>query len=350
MNRFLLISCNLLLLWWLLPKQPASKVPEIEKALPNLSDYGLFKGPLAAMQPADGVLSYELNAPLFSDYAEKARFIKLPAGQKMQYSPDEVFQFPVGTVIAKTFSYHADARKPKSKHRLLETRILVHTENGWQAWPYIWNEDQTDAALEITGGILPIEWKDEQGKKRSLQYSVPNVNQCKGCHSFNKQIVPIGPSARQLNHQISSKSGKVAQLEHWRQQGLIEGLPAKAGDIPALTTWSDNGPDINSRARAYLDANCGHCHRPEGPGSTSGLFLPYAENDPGHLGVMKAPVAAGRGAGNRSFNIVPGKPEASILLYRMESSDPGVMMPELGRQMTHQEGIELLKAWIRQLQ
>ncbi|MBR0344132.1 MAG: hypothetical protein IJI03_02575, partial [Rudaea sp.] len=64
------------------------------------------------------------------------------------------------------------------------------------------------------------------------------------------------------------------------------------------------------------------------------------------LGLCKPPVAAGRGTGDRLFDIVPGKPDASILLYRMTSSEPGVMMPEMGRNTTHKEGVELIREWI----
>ena len=100
-------------------------------------------------------------------------------------------------------------------------------------------------------------------------------------------------------------------------------------------------------ARAYLDGNCAHCHNPHGPASTSGMFLDIWQTEPERLGIGKPPVAAGRGSGNRRYGIVPGKPNESILVYRMESDDPGIRMPELGRQLMHREGVELIRAWIK---
>jgi hypothetical protein len=107
---------------------------------------------------------------------------------------------------------------------------------------------------------------------------------------------------------------------------------------------------LESRARAYLDANCGHCHAPGRPADTSGLFLTWDETDPTRLGVMKHPVAAGRGSGDLEFDIVPGDPAASILTYRVASTDPGVMMPEVGRGLVHDEGLALLSDWIAAMQ
>ena len=74
--------------------------------------------------PAEGVIPYDLNSALFSDYAEKFRFVKLPAGTHATYRDADAFEFPVGTVIAKTFAYPRDARDPSKGRRLIETRIL----------------------------------------------------------------------------------------------------------------------------------------------------------------------------------------------------------------------------------
>ena len=100
------------------------------------------------------------------------------------------------------------------------------------------------------------------------------------------------------------------------------------------------------RARAYLEINCAHCHSADGPAKTSGLMLDYHETNPAALGVGKAPVAAGRGSGGRFYGIVPGKPDASIMVYRMEATDPELMMPEMGRKQTHEEGVALVREWI----
>jgi uncharacterized repeat protein (TIGR03806 family) len=305
----------------------------------NLSDYGFFKGTLKEQIPSDGVVLYTLNSPLFSDYASKLRFIKLPAGQSVAYNPDSVLQFPVGTAIVKTFYYPIDERNPKKGRRLMETRVLLHEAKGWVALPYIWNKEQTDAVLEVAGGSDQVAWTDASGKKQSFVYQVPNMNQCKGCHERSGEMTPIGPSVRQLN------DGH--QLQNWSTTGILKGLPKD--HIPALVNYSDANASLDDRVKAYLDINCAHCHNATGPARSSGLYLDWNSKDRTAYGFLKPPVAAGRGSGNLSYDIVPGKPDQSILHYRMASRDPGVMMPELGRQLTHHEGVELVRAWISSL-
>lgn len=312
-----------------------------------LSEYGFFTGRLADLKPAEHVFPYEVNAPLFSDYAEKARFIALPPGARMEYRADGTLEFPVGTVLIKNFYYHDDARKPENGRRIIETRLLLREAKGWKALEYRWNDEQTDATLEVAGARFPVGWTDAAGKSHTIDYVLPNLNQCKGCHSYDGQFVPLGTTTRQLNR---TENG-LNQLHAWKQAGWLQ-LPDSIdlAGAPQLTDYRAAGAGLlNSAARAYLDANCGHCHNPHGPASTSGMYLDIHTSDPLRLGVLKAPVAAGRGSGNRKYGIVPGKPHESILLYRMENGDPGVRMPELGRQIPHREGIELIEAWIREM-
>jgi uncharacterized repeat protein (TIGR03806 family) len=221
----------------------------------------------------------------------------------------------------------------------METRVLLHEAKGWVALPYIWNKEQTDAVLEVAGGSDQVSWIDAAGKKQSFEYQVPNMNQCKGCHERSGEMTPIGPSVRQLN------DGH--QLQKWETAGLLKGLPKD--HIPALVNYSNTSASLDDRVKAYLDINCAHCHNPTGPARSSGLYLTWDSKDRTAYGYFKAPVAAGRGSGNLSYDIVPGKPEQSILHYRMASRDPGVMMPELGRQLTHHEGVELVRSWIASL-
>ncbi len=119
--------------------------------------------------------------------------------------------------------------------------------------------------------------------------------------------------------------------------------------IVYLANYEKDDEPLDRRARAWLEGNCAHCHRPGGPGKTSGLHLDADVSDPLHLGIGKAPVAAGKGSGGLRFDIVPGKPEESILFYRILSNDPGVMMPELGRTTVHKEGVDLIEQWIKGL-
>ena len=313
-----------------------------------LSEYQFFKGPLRDLNPFDHVIPYDLNAPLFSDYAQKSRFIYFPKNSPAKFDSDQAFNFEDGTVIIKNFFYFKDERKPYKGKQIIETRLLIKKDGEWTALPYVWNEKQDEAYLEVAGADIPVEWKNAKGNKMTVQYAVPNMNQCKGCHIWDKEVKPIGPNARQLNKTFTYPTGVENQLSYWADNGYLKDLPPHT-EIAKLENWNSD-QNLETRARAYLDANCGHCHNPHGPANTSGLFLNAQETDDYKLGFMKPPVAAGRGAGNKPYNIVPGSPDKSILLYRMESQDPGVMMPELGRKLPHKEGIELIREWIEHLQ
>lgn len=327
----------------------ASATPDQQLPAEQLSSYGFFSGPIADQTPVPGVVPYQLNTPLFSDYAEKLRFIRLPPGTAATYDSANVFTFPVGTTLIKTFYYPLDARHPDKGRRLMETRLLIHEENGWKAWTYIWNETQTDATLEVAGDKLPVNVTDAKGKPLRFDYIVPNQNQCKGCHNTYEVLTPIGPSARQLNGPLAYASGTENQLAHWISTGMLQGL-SDVAQAPKAPIWNDaSSGSLEARARTWLDINCAHCHKPGGPASTSGLFLQIAETDPTRMGILKTPVAAGRGSADLQYDIVPGQPDKSILVYRMLSTDPGIMMPELSRKLTHHEGIALVQEWIRKM-
>ncbi|MEZ0242154.1 MAG: SO2930 family diheme c-type cytochrome [Sphingomonas sp.] len=292
----------------------------------HLSDYGFFTD-LKARTPAARVEPYGLNTPLFSDYAEKQRYLYVPAGMKAAYNAETAFDFPVGTALIKTFGYQQDG-----KFRPLETRLLLRRASGWVAIPYVWNAEGTDADLKRAGTRIAVSFADPSGEARSISYAVPNQNQCKDCHARAGSIAPIGPSARQLN------DGR--QLQRLASAGLLDRAPA---DAPRLVRWDDPNAPLNDRARAYLEINCAHCHNPQGAASNSGLYLDARQPN---FGILKRPVAAGRGAGDREFDIVPGHADASILIFRMESIDPGIAMPELGRATVHKEGVGMLRLWI----
>ena len=313
----------------------------------KLSEYGFFQDKLSELKPAAGVTAYSLNTPLFSNYAEKLRFVKLPEGTQAIYNDSVAFEFPMGTVLIKNFYYDNDFRKPEKGRKILETRLLVNEQDGWQAYPYIWNDEQTEAFYDPAGETKTITYINLSGKKITTPYAIPNKNQCKGCHIRGDKFVPIGPSARQLNKDFQSATATENQLKQWERLGILSGLPS-IDRVPKLPAWDDShNADLNSRARAYLDANCAHCHSKKGPANTSGLFLDINEKDPGHLGVNKTPVAAGRGAGNLQFDIKPGEPHNSILVFRMRTNDPAIAMPEIGREQVHKEGVALIEEWIR---
>ena len=108
--------------------------------------------------------------------------------------------------------------------------------------------------------------------------------------------------------------------------------------------------DLDSVTRSYLDINCGHCHNEAGAADTSGLLLDYEDHAPGALGVCKPPIAAGRGSGGFNYSIVPGDAANSIMPFRMRTTSPATMMPELGRSLAHAEGVALINDWVNAMQ
>jgi uncharacterized repeat protein (TIGR03806 family) len=325
--------------------------PAYQSPPKHLSEFHFFRGAMKDLQPNDRVLPYDLITPLFSDYAYKARFVWMPLGVSAKYVKDEVLEFPVGTVLIKNFYYPFDFRKPEAGRRIIETRLLVRKSEKWDALTYTWNEQQDEAELNIIGANRSVDWVDLKGVKMHDNYSVPNKNQCKGCHSYNGAFMPIGPKVRNLNHDHDYPDGKSNQLARWVAAGFLTGFDAAANTENKVAKWDDSASGtLEQRARAYLDVNCAHCHRPEGPANPSGLYLSYHNQDQGKLGIFKTPEAAGAGGGDFSYDIVPGHPEISILPYRMgKLNDPGKMMPQIGRKLVHQEGVELIRAWITQM-
>ena len=294
----------------------------------TLAEFGFFIHADAQI-PTTGVVPYELNTPLYSDGADKLRFIYIPAGQQLTENGAGLLEFPVGSAIIKTFAFGEGEDR-----RLIETRLLLHRAEGWVALPYRWNEQQTEASLALAGARLPI--TTPAGEQ--ISYRIPNKNQCKACHSKDGAVIPIGPKARNMPGE-------------WLSQ-MVD-----AGHLSAMPQGSDVLPDWNERetegtealARAYLDVNCAHCHQPGGGASNSGLDLRWEQDDPHALGIRKPPVAAGRGSGGHLVSIAPGEPDASILLYRMDSTEPGVAMPELGKSTVDEDGVKVVRGWIAEM-
>ena len=308
----------------------------------KLSDFRFFKD-ASAQVPHDKVIPYELISTLFSDYSYKQRWVYVPNEKKAEYQEDWVFNFPTGSALIKTFYYPIDERNPELGKNLLETRLLLKKDQGWEAVSYAWNKEQNEAFKKIAGKTINVSWTDFMGEERDVRYRVPNVNQCKECHDADDKISPIGPKARNINKDFAFKEGTFNQLTYWMNRQIIDEYPL---DLVSPVDWTDESKDINDRVRSYLDVNCGHCHSPTGNANSTGLYLHLNETRNINLGVFKKPVATGRGSGGLKYSIVPGEPEESILLHRMISMDPGVMMPESGRALTHIEAVEMVRDWI----
>lgn len=314
----------------------------------NLSVYNLFSD-AESQTPNPGLVPYDVITPLFSDYADKHRFVYVPEGAHVAYRADDPFEFPVGAALIKTFSYPRDMRDPARGRRLVETRLMIHTPEGWIGAAYVWNEEQTDARLKIGGTRVPVEWIHSDGTPRSITYLVPNMNQCKICHRRSDVMLPIGLRARHLNRDFSYAEGPRNQIRHWAELGILSGAPAP-GDVPRAARFDDPSTgSVADRARAYLDINCAHCHNADGYASHTRLDFTAGQTDPKRRGVYYRPTAAGNASRGRTFAVVPGDPEASFLLHRLISNAPNIRMPEIGRTITHHEGAGLIRDWIEAL-
>ena len=338
----LLASCG--------PAERTIIVHAIDAAPVRLSEWGILYTSRGRLELNNRVMPYDLNTPLFSDYALKLRTLWLPQGTTAAFKASGEFEFPVGTIISKTFHYEKAVGQqqalPLKGVQLVETRLLVRYEEGWRALPYVWNAAQDDAYLELAGDIQTLELV-KQGGSQEIAYVVPDANQCAGCHTpdhGSRELRPVGPRAWQLNRDYDYPTGPANQVRHWQDLGILSGLPS---DFPAGVNWYAPGDaTLEQRARAYLDANCAHCHNPAGAADTSALHLNLEAPADRKFGICKTPVAVGRGSGGRPYDIFPGRPEESILLFRMQHSDPAIAMPELGRAAVHTEAVTLVRDWI----
>ena len=342
---------------------PVSFIAEGRPA--HLSEWHVLAVSGGRLAPNAGVLPYDLVTPLFSDYAHKLRTVWMPPGQSAKYTADKAFEFPVGTILSKTFyyprggtsdavlkTYDAEPGSPAagldlSRVRLVETRLLVRRADGWTVLPYVWNADQSEAELERTGDQKTLDLVDAQGHGQKFAYVVPNENQCASCHVINLkngEFTPLGPKARNLNRTLAYADGTENQIARWVRVGFLTGVPA--GELPRAADWRDVQQPIAERARTYLDVNCAHCHQAGGTASNTSLRLDAPGPADWSLGLCNPSVAAGKGTGDRIHDIVPGKPDESILAFRLASTEGGVMMPELGRNTVHQEGVQLIRDWI----
>lgn len=279
----------------------------------KLSEYGLFK---TALVPADGVTTIEIASTLFTDYAEKQRLLKIPAGKKVILQGDSLPAFPDGTIIAKTFYYTKD-----SSRQIIETRLLLLQHNKWNAATYRWNEDQQDASLLNEGATVPV----TLGKNRTIAYRIPAQADCASCHRSGNDLSPIGPKAANLNIMVNREGTRQNQLNYLMNKGIL--APADVRSIPVLPDYNDTSVSITARARAYLDINCAHCHSSTGMAANTSLKLGYFT----------------------PYNQTGIEYNKQNMIIRMTTMGE-FHMPKTGTTIVHQEGLQLVKQYIRSLQ
>lgn len=303
----------------------------------RLSSYRLFTDlPTQTADPA--VVPYQVAVPLYTDDADKLRWRYLPPGGAATWADVDAFELPAGSMLVKTFAYPVDQRDPAAGRRLVETRVLLKQGAAWTAGAYVYRDDGSDADLAPAGATLDVAWRDAGGAAQQVRYRVPDAGGCLTCHGEHQaRMAPLGWKARHMN------TG--GQLEALIAAGALAGAPDPS-TWPRDPAIDDAAAPLDARARAWLDVTCAHCHNPTGAARTAGLDLTVTQTDPDRLGVCQVPLMGGAG---RGYDIVPGQPDRSALVARLEATDPLERMPSLGRTRVDTAGVSLIRAWIAAL-
>lgn len=287
----------------------------------RLSFYHFFKGKMWELNPSDGVELLELSSTLFTDYAEKQRLIRIPAGKKLALKGNGLPDFPEGTMIAKTFYYRSDKDK---RLQIVETRLLIFSGSLWNVATYKWNEDQTEAFLIENGATVLVKTEYLNGKYKEIAYHIPSKKECVSCHHLGNSILPIGPKVRNLNRVVERNGRKVNQLKYLMEKGLIQ--PSALESFQQLPDYKDSKLPIVQRARAYMDINCAHCHQPGGYAGRTTINLDYSTSLD-HSGIK--------------FN------RNNVIIRMNEMGE--YHMPKLGTTVIDKEGAELIRAYIENI-
>ncbi|MCI5059324.1 MAG: hypothetical protein MRY83_24635 [Flavobacteriales bacterium] len=228
----------------------------------KLSSYGIFAGDPSNLKPSNDFHLIELTSVLYTDHAFKQRLIKVPNNALVTKQSGETLSFPDETILVKTFYYYNDARDTSLGKRIIESRLLIKEMGVWNIATYLWNQDQTDATLINEGAETSMNWINEDGKSYSTNYQVPSQNECMTCHQSNAEIAPIGPSLRNINR-IVVRDGLIQnQIEYLQSINILNHFSVNS--ISEIVDYNDLNINLETRARAYMDMNCAHCHNPSG--------------------------------------------------------------------------------------
>jgi hypothetical protein len=372
-----------------------SSVPKL------LSDWGFFTD-IRNQVPAEGVIPFEVTSALFTDSALKHRFVTLTEGGTIDYFNDTTrWLSPVGTIYVKTFAYppNLDDSETDGLEQLIETRLIMHVaaeddrlgcsgaDSCWQVHVYLYNEDMTDAVCISGGATVSVTYTEKECSDSQFpcevaddcimagetcdnlqqdvpNYGIPSNGACRRCHGVD--VRTLGPSTGMFNrgndyggNVVDNQIDQLYELDMLAPEPPPEDLRTTYVDPVPYTTLCQTPACFHEAARSYLDANCSHCHAPDGEASGTGVFLDYASMDPTNptqadfrsWGVCKVPTSAGNvmNCGDAMVDIVPGDPDNSILLCRINSIVPGEMMAPLGRSLVDADGYEVIRRWIADL-
>lgn len=311
----------------------------------NLSDYNFFVSELKNHEPNTGVLPFDLNSHLFTDYASKKRFVWMPEGSKATYINDhEILDFPEKTILIKSFYY--DNVQPSNSLEILETRLMIKINGEWIFATYQWNEEQTDAILITEGATKNITFTRENQQSYDITYKIPSNFECFVCHKNSEVARPIGPKPQNLNKNYNYADGIKNQLQKWIDVGYLQNnLPAS---IVSTVNWEDTTLDTELRVRSYVDINCAHCHIPGGHCAYRELRFDF--NVTTDVSLMGTCMEQGDHFSSAyPYIISPGKSSKSALLARISTNEENIMMPMIGRTIVHQEAISLIEHYIDNL-
>ena len=308
---------------------------ELDPNVPqSLSATGLFAD-VPTLEPAPGLIPYEVNAPGWASLASSRRWLALPGDARIGFSPTGAWTFPVGTALVQQFDL---PRAPGSVH--VETRVLVRQATGWRGYTYWWTPDQTHAVL-ITGSLYYAYSVDFGTGPQVMDWYFPAPSECLDCHTQAGGRA-LGLRTRQVNR-FDSSDPSVNQLDRFNCLGLFDSPVPAAENFDSFPDFRESRATLDQFARTYLDVNCASCHSPGAPApgaldlrfdtpadATNTLFVPATQGDLGVPGGLR---------------IHPGHSERSVLIARMTTDDSSLWMPRLALQRDF-FGAGLLSAWI----
>jgi uncharacterized repeat protein (TIGR03806 family) len=313
----------------------------------RLSDTGLFAS-TAGREPMPGVILYDVNSPLWSDGAEKERFLALPGDSQIVFHPDRSWEFPDGTVLVKTFSLPLSGRAQEALSPV-ETRLLTQYEGQWLGYSYRWNADGSDAELVEAAGIdrdYDVEDAHAAGGVRRQRWHFPSRAECMVCHTRAASYV-LGVTTAQMNRTVEVGGRRQNQLKHLERLGIFRGLLEPNPDEYArLCDPYDTAYSVGQRARSYLHSNCSHCHVADGGGN--------ARLELGFRTSVAAMGLVGARPQHTTFDVpdallvCAGDAGRSILVHRVGRVGAG-RMPPLASSVVDQRAVELLTDWINAL-
>ena len=309
---------------------PVSDPPALLSATGAFSD-------LAALTPAAGYIPYAMNTPLWSDAADKYRWVAVPNDGNADTAAEQIaagatgdWAFPVGTVFIK----HFELPLSDGTIRRLETRFLVHSNDGYYGLTYRWLPDGSDAEL-LTDGL------DEVIDGQTWHY--PSRPECMSCHNAASNAV-LGPRTAQFNRPLYyPTTGRTAnQMSTFEALGLFDTPLGDPASLPKMESIYSLGATMEVRSRSYLASNCAHCHRPDGPGR--GGFDTQFDTPLSAQNLINGSVVDDFGIPGAAV-IVPQDSDASILFMRLAAIG-GPAMPPLAKNIAHASAVELFDQWI----